>query len=366
MSLLFRSYFIRRLALVIPTLLSILFLNFLLIQWVPGGPVERMLAEIQGLSSESTSRFSGGNTDTLTSLGENTSLYKGGKGLPPKLIKEIEAMYGFDKPFWTRFKNMLTKYLTGDLGKSYFKNETVWNLIKEKMPVSLSLGVWSTVLTYLISVTLGILKARRHRSFFDITTSFIVILGYAIPGFLFGIALIILFAGGSFWSIFPLRGLSSSGFETLSFWGKCADYAYHMALPLLTQVLGSFASLTFLTKNAFLEELNKPYVMTAYAKGLSERQVLWGHVFRNAVLVLVVGFPRAFLNLFFTGALLVEIIFSLDGLGYLGFNAAITRDYPLIFGTLYIFTLTSLILHIIGDWLYTKVDPRLSFKRQEA
>lgn len=360
-----QTYFIRRFLLIAPTLLGILFLNFLLIQWAPGGPVEQMIAELQGFSSDSTAHLSGA-TQNLTLPGSETdSLYRGGQGIDPEMVKEIKKMYGFDKPFWSRFFLMLKKYLTGDLGKSYFKHKQVAELIKEKLPISISLGLWSTFFVYLISITLGVAKARTHQSTFDVITSFAVILGYAIPGFLFGILLVLLFAGGSFWSIFPLRGLTSNHWHELSFFGKMLDYAHHMVLPLLTQVLGGFASLTFLTKNAFLEEFGKPYVVTAYAKGLTQRRVLWGHVFRNAVLVLVVGFPQAFLHLFFTGALLVEIIFSLDGLGFLGFQAALSRDYPVIFGTLYVFTLLSLLLHIVGDWLYMKVDPRLHFEAKE-
>ena len=360
------GYFIRRLLLVPPTLLGVLFLNFLLIQSAPGGPVEQAIAELQGLSGDATSFVSGAERPDMSALNQDTHLYRGGSGLDPQIVRDIEKMYGFDKPFWTRFGLMVQKYLTGDLGMSYFKGRPVNDLIKNCLPVSISLGVWSTLLVYFISIFLGIAKACRHGTSFDVTTSFVVILGYAVPGFLFGVLLILLFAGGSFWSIFPLRGLTSPGWEDFSLLHKVGDYFWHMALPLLTQVLSGFASLTFLTKNAFLEELNKPYVLTAYAKGLTERQVLFGHVFRNAFLVLLVGFPQAFLHMFFTGAFLVEIIFSLDGLGLLGFTAAITRDYPVIFGTLYIFTLLSLFLHIIGDFLYVKVDPRLHFDRSTS
>ena len=361
-----RGYFLRRLLLVPPTLLGILFLNFLLIQWAPGGPVEQALAELQGLSGDATAFVSGAGPVDAAALSQDAHLYRGGAGLDPQIVRDIEKMYGFDKPFWTRFGLMVRKYLTGDLGTSYFKGRPVAELVKGALPVSISLGLWSTLLVYFVSIFLGIAKARRHGTKFDVITSFVVILGYAVPGFLFGIVLILLFAGGSFWSIFPLRGLTSPGFEDFSLLHRVGDYFWHMALPLLTQVLTGFASLTFLTKNAFLDEMNKPYVWTAYAKGLSERQVLFGHVFRNAFLVILVGFPQAFLHMFFTGAFLVEIIFSLDGLGLLGFTAAITRDYPVIFGTLYIFTLLSLFLHIIGDFLYVKVDPRLHFDRSPS
>ncbi|TGW14554.1 microcin C ABC transporter permease YejB [Candidatus Hepatobacter penaei] len=359
-----RGYFLKRVLLAVPTLLGILFLNFLLIQWAPGGPVEQMVAQLQGLSGDGTSGLSGAEQSDMTSFAEDHHLYRGGSGLDPQIIRDIEKMYGFDKPFWTRFLLMIKKYLTGDLGVSYFKGRSVASLIMEKLPVSISLGLWSTLLVYSLSIVLGVAKARAHKTTFDVVTSFVVIIGYAVPGFLFGVLLVLLFAGGSFWSWFPLRGLTSPDFETLSLWGKVCDYFWHMALPLLTQVLSGFASLTFLTKNAFLEEMNKPYVLTAYAKGLSARQVLFGHVFRNACLVLLVGFPQAFLHLFFTGAFLVEIIFSLDGLGLLGFTAAITRDYPVIFGTLYVFTLLSLLLHIVGDFLYMKVDPRVHFEKR--
>lgn len=356
-------YFLKRLLLIVPTLFGVLLLNFMLIQWAPGGPVQQMIAEIQGLSGDAT-QIGGQTVDTMASLSVDSALYKEGGGIDPEVIRAIEKMYGFDKPFWVRFGIMVKKYMTGDLGDSFFKHRPVSALILERLPVSISLGLWSTLLVYFVSILLGIQKARRHRDRFDVISSFVVILGYAVPGFLFGVLLIILFAGGSFWSLFPLRGLASPHWADLSMWGKVGDYFWHMALPLLTQVLSGFASLTFLTKNAFLEEMNKPYVITAYAKGLSEYQVLFRHVFRNAFLVLLVGFPQAFLHMFFTGAFLVEIIFSLDGLGLLGFTSAIMRDYPVIFGTLFVFTLFSLVLHLVGDFLYMKVDPRLHFDKK--
>lgn len=358
-----KTYILKRLLLIPPTLLGVLFLNFLLIQWAPGGPVDRALADLQGLSGDVTQI--GGGQEVIDLLGgEDTHLYRGGQGIDPELIKSIEKMYGFDQPFWTRFGLMLKRYLTGDLGESYFSRKPVSKLLWSRLPVSISLGLWGTLCVYLLSIFLGMAKARSHGGRFDVWTSFVVIAGYAIPGFLFGVLLIVLFAGGSVWQIFPLRGMVSEGWGQFSFWHKIGDYFWHLALPLLTQVLGGFASLTFLTKNAFLEEFNKPYVLTAYAKGLSETRVLFGHIFRNAFLVLLVGFPQAFLHMFFTSAFLVEIIFSLDGLGLLGFTSAMTRDYPVIFGTLYVFTLLSLLLHLVGDFLYIKVDPRMSFEKQ--
>lgn len=359
-------YLLKRILLIPPTLFSILFLNFILIQWAPGGPVERAIAEFQGLSggSMSSSLVGGGFADTEIPQGEDAGLYRGSAGVPPKIVKEIEAMYGFDKPFWTRFYLMVGKYLRGDLGESYYKKQPVGKLIRDKLPVSISLGLWSTLLVYAVSLWLGIRKAQRHRSRFDSLTSIAVVVGYAVPAFLFGLLLIVLFAGGSYWSFFPLRGLVSSGAENWSWGMRILDYVWHMVLPLATQVLGGFASLTLLTKNAFLEEMQKPYVTLAYAKGLTEKRVLACHIFRNALLVLIVGFPQAFLHMFFTGSLLTEVLFSLDGIGYLGFQATLVRDYPVVFGTLFVFTLCSLIMHVVGDLLYAKVDPRMHFRRE--
>ena len=357
------GYILKRLLLIIPTLLGIIFLNFVIVQIAPGGPVEQMIAELQGTAVDATARLSGFSEPTRSS---QDSLYTGAQGLDPNLVREIEKMYGFDQPFWTRFWILLRNYMSGNLGDSYFKGKPVLDLILEKLPVSLSLGLWSTILIYLISIPLGISKARHHGTPFDLWTSAIVIFGYAIPGFLFGILLVLLFAGGSFWSLFPIRGLTSSGWDTFSWSHTILDYFWHMALPLATQLLGGFASLTLLTKNAFLEEIKKQYVITARAKGLSERRILLSHVFHNACLVLIVGFPAAFLHIFFAGSLLVEIIFSLDGLGLLGFQSAITRDYPVIFGTLFVFTLLSLILHVLGDLLYRMADPRIDFQKRKA
>jgi microcin C transport system permease protein len=358
------SYILKRLLLIIPTLLGILFLNFLIVQIAPGGPVERMIAQLQGNNIDPTARFTGA-TSEMRGGGE-PSLYQGAEGLSPEMIRDIEKMYGFDQPFWVRFWRMIKMYLGGDLGESYFRGKPVFDLICERLPISISLGLWSTLILYGVSIPLGIRKAYHNGSSFDSWTSFLIIAGYAIPGFLFAILLIILFAGGSFWSFFPLRGLVSPHWDSLSWGGKILDYFWHMALPLLTQVLGGFAALTLLTKNAFLEEISKQYVMTARSKGLTEGRVLFRHVLRNASLVLIAGFPSAFLHLIFTGALLIEIVFSLDGLGLLGFSAAINRDYPIIFGTLFIFTLLGLLLHIVGDLLYMAVDPRINFDRRRG
>lgn len=356
-------YLLKRLLLVPPTLLGILFLNFLIVQIAPGGPVEQMIAQMQGIAVDATGRLTGVVQDHG---GSEDDLYRGGQGLSPELIQEIEKMYGFDKPFWTRFGLTIRNYLRGNFGDSFFRGKPVFELLKERLPVSISLGLWSTLILYGISIPLGVRKALKHGTLFDAWTSVLVIVGYAIPGFLFAILLIVFFAGGSFWSWFPLRGLVSSDWETFSWGHKILDYAWHMALPLLTQVLGGFAALTLLTKNAFLEETCKQYVTTARSKGLTERSILFRHVFRNASLVLVAGFPSALLHLLFTGSLLIEIVFSLDGLGLLGFTAAVNRDYPVIFGTVCVFTLISLLLHILGDFLYVFVDPRIHFEKRKG
>jgi microcin C transport system permease protein len=358
------NYLVKRLLLIPPTLLGILFLNFLIVQLAPGGPVDQMIAQLQGNAIDPSARLSGAVMEP--SLEGEKGLYRGAEGLSPEIIAEIERLYGFDQPFWTRFVTTLQRYVQGDLGVSYFRGETVGKLIWDRLPVSMSLGLWSTLILYGACIPLGIAKALRQGSLFDVWTSVLIIIGYAIPGFLFALLLIILFAGGSFFSFFPLRGLVSENWQTLSWGGKIADYLWHMTLPLLTQLLGGFAALTLLTKNAFLEEISKNYVTTARAKGLSERAVLWRHVFQNASLVLVSRFPASFLHLFFTGALFVEIVFSLDGLGLLGFTATVNRDYPVIFGTLFVFTLLGLLLHVVGDMLYVLVDPRISFNKQKG
>lgn len=352
----------------IPTLLGIMVINFLIVQAAPGGPVEQMIFKLEGhTEGGATSRFNGGGSDLSSfagSAGDNR--YRGAAGLPPELIKEIEKMYGFDKPAHERFFKMLSDYAHLDFGNSFFRDASVIDLILEKMPVSISLGLWSTLIIYLVSIPLGIKKAVTHGSSFDLWTSAAIIIGYAIPGFLFAILLIVVFAGGSFLNWFPLRGLVSPNFQDLSTWGQIKDYFWHLALPLFAYVSGGFATLTMLTKNSFLDEVNKQYVQTARAKGLGERQVLYGHVFRNAMLIVISGFPSAFISIFFTGSMLIEVIFSLDGLGLLGFEAVINRDYPVIFGTLFIFTLVGLVVKLISDLVYVLVDPRINFEKREA
>ena len=363
------AYIIRRLLLVIPTLIGIMTVNFVIIQIAPGGPVEQMIAKLQGEAVSATERLSGGGEDVKgqkKAVSEKTSKYRGAQGLAPELVEEIEQMYGFDKPVHVRFFNMMLDYATFDFGDSFFRDQKVVDLVLEKMPVSISLGIWSTLAIYLVSIPLGIRKALKHGSRFDVWSSTFVILGNAIPTFLFAILLIILFAGGSYFSWFPLRGLVSDNISTLPWWQQILDYFWHLVLPITAILIGSFASLTMLTKNSFLDEINRQYVITARAKGLAERRVLYGHVFRNAMLIIIAGFPAAFIGMFFTGSLLIEIIFSLDGLGLLGFESTIQRDYPVMFGTLFIFTLLGLIVGIISDIMYTVIDPRIDFETRET
>lgn len=369
------AYILRRLFLIIPTLLGIMIVNFIVVQVAPGGPVERMIAQIQGLDVGATARVAGTTTGeapireaakTRASEESTTSKYRGAQGLDPEFVKHIEKLYGFDKPAHERFLAMMKGYLRFDFGESYFRNRSVVDLVIDKMPVSISLGLWTTLLVYLISIPLGIAKAVRDGSPFDVWTSSIVIIGYAIPSFLFAILLIVLFAGGSFLDAFPLRGLVSENWHALDWPARILDYFWHIALPVLSMVIGGFAGLTMLTKNSFLEEINKQYVVTARAKGLTERRVLYGHVFRNAMLIVIAGFPGAFVGVLFTGALLIEVIFSLDGLGLLGFEAAINRDYPVMFGTLYFFTLIGLLMNLLGDLMYVIVDPRIDFETREV
>jgi microcin C transport system permease protein len=348
------AYILRRLLLLVPTLFGIIAINFAVAQLAPGGPVEQAMAEARGRGGSATERITGATSDTGT--------YRGARGLDEKQRQEIVRMFGFDKPAGERFLLMVRDYLSFDFGRSFFRDATVVQLVFQKMPVSVSLGLWSTLLIYLVSIPLGIAKAVRDGSRFDVASSAAVLVGYAIPGFLFAILLVVLFAGGSFLQIFPLRGLTTPGSEDWSFPARVADYAWHMVLPTVALVAGGFASLTILTKNCFLDEVRKQYVTTARAKGAGEGRVLYGHVFRNAMLLIVAGFPAAFLGLLFSSALLVEIVFSLDGLGLLGFESAIRRDYPVVFGTLYIFTLLGLVLQVIGDLLYTVVDPRIDFE----
>ena len=363
------AYIIRRLLLVIPTLIGIMTVNFVIIQIAPGGPVEQMIAKLQGEAVSATERLSGGGEDVKgqkKAVSDKTSKYRGAQGLAPELIEDIERMYGFDKPVHVRFFNMMLDYATFDFGDSFFRDQKVVDLVLEKMPVSISLGIWSTLAIYLVSIPLGIRKALKHGSRFDIWSSTVVILGNAIPTFLFAILLIILFAGGSYFSWFPLRGLVSDNISSLPWWQQILDYFWHLVLPITAILIGSFASLTMLTKNSFLDEINKQYVITARAKGIAERRVLYGHVFRNAMLIIIAGFPAAFIGMFFTGSLLIEIIFSLDGLGLLGFESTIQRDYPVMFGTLFIFTLLGLIVGSISDIMYTVIDPRIDFETRET
>ncbi|MGJ3265652.1 MAG: microcin C ABC transporter permease YejB [Salinarimonas sp.] len=362
------AYILRRLLLMIPTLFGIMLISFVIIQFAPGGPVERIIAQLQGTDVGATARFSGGGGDTVGggAGGDTTSTYRGAQGLDPQFIAELEAQFGFDKPAHERFGLMIWNYIRFDFGESYFRDVTVIDLIIEKLPVSITLGLWMTILSYAISIPLGIKKAVRDGTPFDWWTSAIVIVGYAIPGFLFAILLIVLFAGGSFWQIFPLRGLTSDNWEELSLVGKALDYLWHIALPITAMALGAFATATLLTKNSFLDEIRKQYVITARMKGLSERQVLYGHVFRNAMLIVIAGFPGAFIGAFFAGSLLIETIFSLDGLGLLSFEAIVNRDYPVVFATLYIFSLLGLVVNLISDLTYVWIDPRIDFETREV
>lgn len=360
------SYIVRRLLLMIPTLLGIITLNFIIIQAAPGGPVEQALAKIQGIEVSATSRINGDDSGEVKVKldSDETSQYRGAQGVDPEFIKDLERLYGFDKPVVERYFLMLKNYLVFDFGDSFFRDASVIDLVIEKLPVSISLGLWTTILVYLISIPLGIKKATRHGSRFDIWSSTVVIVGFAIPNFLFALLLIVLFAGGSYYDWFPLRGLTSPDFDQMTWYQQIGDYFWHLALPISASVISSFATLTLLTKNTFLDEINKQYVITARAKGLSENQVLYGHVFRNAMLLVIAGLPAALIGIFFTGALMIEIIFSLDGLGLLGFESVVNRDYPVVFGTLYIFTLIGLILKLLSDITYMLIDPRITFEAQ--
>jgi len=357
------AYIARRLLLVLPTLLGILVINFALTQFVPGGPIEQVLANMEGQGDVFES-FSG--TSSEVAEASETSDYVGARGLPPEFIAELEKEFGFDKPPLERFLTMLWNYLRFDFGESYFRSISVVDLVLEKMPVSISLGLWSTLLAYLISIPLGIRKAVLDGSRFDTWTSWVIIVAYAIPGFLFAILLLVLFAGGSFLQIFPLRGLTSDYFDQLSLGEKIVDYFWHITLPIIASTISAFATLTLLTKNSFMDEIQKQYVITAKAKGLSDRRVLWGHVFRNAMLIVIAGFPAVFIGVFFGGSLIIETIFSLDGLGRMGFEAAVARDYPVIFGTLFVFGLMGLVVGILSDLMYVFVDPRIDFERREG
>jgi microcin C transport system permease protein len=366
------AYIARRILLMVPTLLGILFVSFLVVQFAPGGPVERVIAQLSGADTGGTSRISGGQGDfgprgaPGAAADVVNSKYRGAQGLDPDFIKKLEKQFGFDKPAPERFALMVWNFARFDFGKSYFRDISVIQLVKEKLPVSISLGLWMTLLTYLISIPLGIRKAVMDGARFDTWTSAVIIVGFAIPGFLFAILLIILFAGGSFFNIFPLRGLTSDGWSQFPWYWKIIDYFWHITLPLISMALGAFATMTLLTKNSFLDEIRKQYVMTARAKGCSERQVLYNHVFRNAMLIVIAGFPSAFVRAFFSGSLLIETIFSLDGLGLLSFESVLNRDYPVVFGTLYIFSLVGLVINLISDLTYMWIDPRIDFEAREV
>ena len=364
------AYILRRILMMIPTLFGVMVLNFAIVQAAPGGPVEQMVAKLTSLTSENaTARISGGSTDMAGAALANAnvnSVYRGARGLDPEIIERIKKMYGFDQPPLTRFLHMMGCYLRFDFGESFFRNECVITLILRTLPVTISLGLWTTLLVYLISILLGIRKAVQDGSAFDVWTSWVIIIGYAIPSFLFAILLILLFAGGNYLHWFPLKGLTSNNWGELDWPHKILDYFWHITLPVAAMVISGFASLTMLTKNCFLDEIHKQYVLTARAKGLSEKQVLYGHVFRNAMLIVIAGFPGALLRLLFTSSLLIEIIFSLDGMGLLGYEAVVGRDYPVMFGTLFIFTLIGLIFNLIGDLTYVLVDPRIDFEKREV
>jgi len=369
------AYITRRLLLIIPTMIGIMAISFLVVQFAPGGPIERIIAQLQGTDVGATSRITGGGGDFqgVSGSGEQagggsdtTSAYRGAQGLDPEFIKQLEEQFGFDKPPLARFGLMLWNYARFDFGQSYFRDISVIDLILEKMPVSISLGLWMTLISYFISIPLGIRKATKDGSRFDMWTSGVIVVGYAIPGFLFAILLIVLFAGGSFFDFFPLRGLTSDNWSSFPWYQKIGDYFWHLILPLTAMALSAFATTTLLTKNSFLDEIRKQYVMTARAKGLTERAVLYRHVFRNAMLIVIAGFPGAFISSFFAGSLLIETIFSLDGLGLLGFESVINRDYPVVFATLYIFSLMGLVVNLVSDITYTVIDPRIDFETREV
>ena len=369
------AYLLKRILLIFPTMLGIMLVSFIVIQFAPGGPVERVIAQLSGTDVSITSRIGGGGGDGLSSAAPQAgqgsadsaaSKYRGAQGLDPEFIKSLEKQFGFDKPAHERFFLMMWNYLRFDFGDSYFRDIPVIDLIAEKLPVSISLGLWMTLLTYLISIPLGIRKAVRDGEPFDVWTSGVLVVGYAMPGFLVAVLLLVVFAGSSFFQWFPSRGLFSENWEELSTWGKIVDYFWHLTLPIIAMSLGAFTTMAFLTKNSFLDEIRKQYVLTARAKGLNERQVLYGHVFRNAMLLIIAGFPGAFISAFFSGSLLIETIFSLDGLGLLAFESIDKRDYPVVFATLYIFALLGLVVNLVSDFVYTLVDPRIDFESREV
>jgi microcin C transport system permease protein len=364
------AYIIRRLLLMVPTLFGIMLISFIVVQFAPGGPVERMIAQIQGINTSASSRISSvggeiGGGGRVATGGGASSKYRGAQGLDPEFIAELEAQFGFDKPAHERFAIMIWNFARFDFGESYYRSVSVIDLILEKLPVSISLGLWSTLLIYLISIPLGIRKAIGDGNRFDTWTSGVIVVAYAIPNFLFAVFLIILFAGGTYFDWFPLRGLTSDGWSEFSLFGKTLDYFWHLALPLLAYTIGGFATMTLLTKNSFLDEIRKLYVTTARAKGLAERRVLYGHVFRNAMLIIIASFPSAFFSIFITGSLLIETIFSLDGMGLLSFESLLNRDYPVVFGTLFIFSLLGLVVTLVSDLTYTLVDPRIDFESRD-
>ena len=360
------AYILRRLLLIIPTLLGIMIINFVLVQFVPGGPIEQIIAQIEGQGDVFGGFAGGAESPDPGGMTPGDETYAGARGLPPEFIADLERQFGFDKPPLERFLNMMWNYIRLDFGESYFRSIGVIELVMEKMPVSISLGLWSTLIAYLVSIPLGIRKAVKDGTSFDTWTSSVIIVAYAIPGFLFAILLLVLFAGGSYLQIFPIRGLVSDNWSELNIFMKVVDYFWHIALPIIASTISAFATLTLLTKNSFLDEIKKQYVMTARAKGLSEDRVLYGHVFRNAMLIVIAGLPGVFIGVFFGGSIIIETIFSLDGLGRLGFEAAVARDYPVIFGTLFITSMIGLVVGLISDLMYVVVDPRIDFEKREG
>jgi len=368
------AYIIRRLLLIVPTLFGIMLVSFAVVQFAPGGPIERIISQLSGADNSATSRISGSASGDFGNRGQlgggqsdpTTSKYRGSQGLDPELIKQLERQFGFDKPAYQRFFIMLWNFIRFDFGKSFFRDIQVLDLVKQKLPVSISLGIWLTLLSYLISIPLGIRKAMHGGEPFDVWTSGVIIIGYALPGFLVAILFIVLFAGGSFFNWFPLRGLTSDYWQQLDWFHKILDYLWHLVLPVTAMALGAFATLTLLTRNSFLDEIRKQYVLTARAKGCNNRQVLYGHVFRNAMLIVIAGFPGAFIHAFFSGSLLIEYIFSLDGLGLLSFESVLNRDYAVVFATLYIFSLLGIVVNLISDLTYMFVDPRIDFETRNV